>query len=242
MKNELVYRRIEEDVIPDKRLGRHVHHDPRSAGFNITNKLARLGLNQLAEVHHHRHTGPFDQGDLGSCTGNAAAGALDTDPVYGVKLHHRVYEPTAVKLYELATVLDPYEGSYPPDDTGSDGLSVAKAVQQKGWITSYYHAFSLEDAITALQSTPWICGTNWLTGMDSPDSNGVVKAEGSVRGGHEFEALGYILQNTGTYLDDLIEFINSWGRYWGEEGHFRMTVRDFGTLLEADGDVTVLVA
>jgi hypothetical protein len=240
VKDELVYERIEEDVIPDKRLGRHIHHDPRSAAFNVTQLVARV--EEFREVHHHRHTGPFNQGDLGSCTGNAAAGACDTDPVYGVKLHHRIYEPTAVKLYSLATQLDAYDGSYPPQDTGSDGLSVAKACVKKGFISSYLHAFTLEDALTALQTTPWIFGSNWYSSMDEPDDHGIVTVGGSVRGGHEYEALEYIPQGTGTYLDDLVGFINSWGRSWGEEGRFYMTVRDFGRLQDEQGDVTVLVA
>ena len=53
------------------RLGRHVEHDPRSRAFSA-------GTAAFKTIRHLRHGKAFDQGDLGSCTGNAMAGVLIT--------------------------------------------------------------------------------------------------------------------------------------------------------------------
>jgi len=47
---------------------------------------------------------PFDQGALGSCTGNAMAGVLMTDPIWVPG--RNLTEVDAVKLYKAATKLD----------------------------------------------------------------------------------------------------------------------------------------
>ena len=58
-------------------LGRHVNHDPRSRRFAFRAQQATL-----APVFHERHVPIFDQGSLGSCTGNAALGILATGPYW----------------------------------------------------------------------------------------------------------------------------------------------------------------
>ena len=70
--------RIEEQVIPGLRLGRHVRHDSRSLLF----PWQQSGT-PLQDVLLTRHIALLDQGDVGSCTGNAETGALGTDPLYG---------------------------------------------------------------------------------------------------------------------------------------------------------------
>jgi hypothetical protein len=98
----------------------------------------------------------LDQGALGSCTGNAAAGALGTDPLYNTLPagHPPLDEDFAVRVYSAATKIDPWPGDYPPDDTGSDGLSAAKACKALGLIPGYLHATSLDGMQAALQDTP----------------------------------------------------------------------------------------
>ncbi len=136
-------------------LGRRVEHDPRSRNYAFTQAVA-----VLKTVSHRSYGLPLDQGNLGSCTGNAAAGALDTVPLH--KTGERILrEKDAVTLYEAATRLDPWPGSYPPDDTGSSGLAVAKACKNAGYITGYRHAFGLDQALAALQVGPVITGIPW---------------------------------------------------------------------------------
>jgi hypothetical protein len=148
-------------------------------------------------------------------------------------------EADAVDLYELATHLDSYQGSYPPHDTGSSGLAVAKAAKQKGYITSYKHAFSIDAALAALQITPVITGVVWYEGFDNPDDSGLVKISGHIRGGHEFEVKGYHAENS--IMDSFVICENSWGLSYSNSGIFRFTVATWQKLLEQQGDATILL-
>jgi hypothetical protein len=223
-------RRVEKLERPGAgRLGRHVEHDERSRKFG----LEAPKVVPLDDVIWKRHGRVFDQGELGSCTGNAATGCLMTAPLY--RRFHNYGERTAIKVYSRATVLDGFAGSWPPEDTGSSGLAAAAALKERGLIREYRWAFGISEALTALQTGPVITGVDWYEGFDHPDSNGRVRLYGQVRGGHEFLVRGY-LRDTNEVLCD-----NSWGDGWGDHGSFRMYVSDWATLLERDGDVTVLV-
>lgn len=221
---------IPEQPVVGKPLGRHIEHDPRSRAYAVIVDHAA----PLRTVHHRRYGSPFDQGNLGSCTGNACAGALNTKPLHAIG-GPTLTEIEAVALYELATQLDGFPGAYPPEDTGSSGLAVAKAAVQKGLITSYRHAFGINDALQVLQAGPVITGINWYEGFDQPDPSGLVTISGQVRGGHEIEVLGYDALSKEIILE------NSWGLGWGVNGRFRMSVDTWARLLGEGGDVTVLV-
>jgi hypothetical protein len=61
------------------RLGRHVEHDPRSRAYAVSEDL--LPGSYSSAVHQVRIP-VLDQGDLGSCTGNAAEALAGSDPLY----------------------------------------------------------------------------------------------------------------------------------------------------------------
>jgi hypothetical protein len=219
----------------DPRLGRHVNHDPRSRSYPVREAAP------IVSVQHERHIPIFDQGDLGSCTGNAGIGCLGTGPFYTALAN--AWEPSyylfdesgAVSCYGDATRADSYAGAYPPDDTGSDGLSVAKVLKAKGEISGYQHAFSLGQGLQALMTRPVIVGVDWMQDMFSPDAEGIVHPTGALAGGHEFVWDGYDKPR------GLCWFTNSWGGGWSVGGRFAMPAEEFGTLLARDGDVTAFV-
>jgi hypothetical protein len=223
--NELVSRRLPEEVVAGHRLGRHVLHDPRSRDFPAQRAP------QIVSVTHAAAGLPLDQGNIGSCTANALCGALDSAPD---NTSGRAYdENAAVQLYELETKL---EGEpYPPNDPGGSGLMVCKAATQLGWIRAYHHAFGLQHALEALVIQPVITGVNWYTSFDTPDSNGLVAiAPGAtVRGGHEVVADGIDAEN------QLVWFWNSWGPSFAQGGRFCMSFATWEQLLSEQGDVTV---
>jgi Papain family cysteine protease len=209
-------------------LGRHVEHDPRSRGYSVV-----VDHNQpLRKVTHRRYGSILNQGQLGSCTGNAMAGAVNTAPIHkpGAK---PLVEADAVSIYEAATLVDNVPGVYPPDDTGSSGLAVCKVAKSRGLISAYHHAFSLSDALQALMAGPVIVGMDWYEGFDTPDTNAVVTIQGQVRGGHEVEAVGY------DPATRLVKFANSWGKTYGKAGYFFMLDGTLGQLLNQQGDVQV---
>jgi hypothetical protein len=213
------------------RLGRHVHHDPRSRDY---------GVGVAGEVHHsvwHEHVGPvLDQGSLGSCTGNALAQCLNTRPLLrdGDGL---LTEVDAVRIYSEATAIDPFEGQYPPDDTGSDGLDVCKAAKAEGLISRYEHAFGLDQVLRTLARQPVIVGTVWFESMFSPDAKGriPVKARSGVAGGHEYLLWGLDTRYHRVWM------LNSWGAGWGQAGAAYLTWSDLGRLLDDGGDCTAPV-
>ncbi len=217
--------RLEEDVRDGMRLGRHVEHDPRSRSYAV--QAASLGT--LTSVRHRRLVPIYDQGNIGSCTGQACAGALSTAP-----FRHRYREASAVRFYSQATKLDDDPATYPPTDTGSTGLAVAKAALARKLCSSYQHAFSLEAALTALQTGSVMLGMAWKTGCDTPDSSGLIRWTGNVRGGHE------------PLLDEidverkLVWLSNSWGTGYGLKGRAALSWDDLGAALADQGDVTML--
>lgn len=233
-----IYKRLIPEagpVILDRRLGRHVEHDPRSKNFPAE------GAPQIVDVLHAAFGLPLNQGSLGSCTANALAGAANTQPNFtGALALARtklwVYphdELDAVDLYEKETA---DEGQpYPPNDPGGSGLAVCKAARELAWIERYAHAFSLDAALRALVLRPVITGINWYTSFDSPDSNGLVAiAPGAtVRGGHEVVVVGIDTES------QMIALWNSWGLVWGSGGKFYMSYATWEQLLAEDGDVTV---
>jgi hypothetical protein len=208
-------------------LGRLVDHDPRSLNFPAdTTPL-------IKSVRWERRSPVFDQGQVGSCTGNAAAGWLATDTAARAG-RNDVDEKMALEVYSKATHLDRARGVYPPTDTGSSGLAVAKALVRLGLTTGpYRHAFGLNHALSALQTGPVLVGMEWLTGCDHPDKTGLISYTGTVRGGHE------ILADEVDVDTSLIWFTNSWGAGWGAGGRFAMKFADFEYALHSHGDVTV---
>lgn len=211
------------------RLGRHVEHDERSRCF-----AAPHASGPLVSVDWPRHCDPFDQGDLGSCTGNAMAGAAMTGPLF--KVGRLLDEAAAVTLYEAATRLDKVPGHYPPEDTGSSGLAVAKAAQRSGLISAYHHAFGLSAALYALSKGPVIIGISWYAGFDTPvGSAAQLVISGPSRGGHEVVLDGIDVKA------GMVKGTNSWGIGWGNRGRFVMSFGAFGRLLAESGDVVVPV-
>jgi hypothetical protein len=227
---------IPELLDPHRRLGRHIAHDPRSRDFRVD---APPGA-QFRTVVHERYSPILDQGELGSCTGNAMAGALAcaplcADPAAGARFD----ETLAVKLYSGATRRDSIGGFYPPVDTGSSGLAVAKEARAEGLISSYGWAFTVAGLLHALQGSPVIVGVPWYAGFDQPSGpSALVQPTGQIRGGHEFVLRG--LEVTGTDADGWrLHADNSWGPGFGADGSFCFTVATWRVLRSQHADVVV---
>jgi hypothetical protein len=228
----VVHRRIPVTEVEGKPLGRHIHHDSRSLDYLVP-KMSRRDQRKMTSYSWHRDVPIFDQGQLGSCTGNAAVGCIGTDPFYATLPKGTTpNEPLAVSVYSDAEKVDGGAG-YPPEDDGSSGLSVAKVLKTRGLIDSYRHITSLAAAKTAITAGPFIVGSYWYDGMDTPDSTGLVTATGTVRGGHEYLCVGY------DAAADLWWFDNSWNTTYGDGGTFCYSSATFTALLAQQGDATV---
>lgn len=224
---------IHKEIIPvvDPRLKRQINHDSKSKEFAFDT----TGI-EIADVIHDRLIPILNQLQVGSCTGNAAIGAINTNP--HVQAEYPIFQPDedgALALYSAAEEVDG-DGPYPPNDHGSSGLSIAKVLLKLGLISGYQHTFTLDGALKALSKYPLLVGSNWYEGMFNPDADGQVHVDTTqaIAGGHEW------LVRKNTVETGLIGNDNSWGAEWGLAGSFTMSWIDFEKLLLAGGDVIVL--
>jgi hypothetical protein len=236
-------------------LGRKQYHDPRNAEFAIGERPSWA----VSSASWQRRVPIFDQGQLGSCVGNSAAGWVATDNAdrsglqqvvisqslaltgsgsfdgnYRTAVTVSVDETLAVRTYSLATTLDSFTGTYPPDDTGTDGPSGAKALTKLGLAGQYLHAFSLAALQSALQKGPVMWGTVWYNSMFDLDSNNylVVKPSSGEAGGHEPLIVAW------DKTTDVYKVANSWATSWGDGGYFYVKAPDMKSLLSKGGDLT----
>lgn len=226
---------LHEHVVPGKRLGRHVFHDPRSLSYPFAAPTV-----EVASVRWSADSDPIlDQGNVGSCTGNATVGSL----LCSLGVLHKALSPEqaaglnehlALQIYSLASQTDPFPGAYPNQDTGSDGLDAAKAAVKLGLISGYSHALSFQAFLQALATAPVIAGIQWMSTFDNPGADGLVSYGGYVRGGHEicFDEIDVEHQ--------IVWFRNSWTDQWGLKGRAYMPYDTVQKLLANQGDVTVL--
>ncbi len=214
-------------------LGRHVQLDPRSLAF----AGPVLPRSVIQSVTWTRRCPVLDQGQLGSCTGDAAAGWVGTDNAARPG-QPGIDQTTAEDLYHLATTLDEFPGVWRPDDSGSSGLGAVKALKAAGYIGAYTHAFSLAALATALQSGPALIGVPWYNSSFDPAGDGRIPVDTStgLAGGHELCVDAYERRNG---VDDRYWVTNSWGESWGVAGRAYFTALDLALLLTDDGDVTV---
>lgn len=213
----------------DPRLRRHVTHDPRSRNYALTD--TRVPARAIAWPR----LGPIlDQGEIGSCTANAGLGLLMTQPFARPGVTYT--EQDALALYHDETLIDDREipGVYPPDDTGSSGLYLMKALQRRGLIKGYRHAFSANAALNALQYGPVAVGTVWLNSMMEPNPRShvlTVDPRSGEDGGHEYVVDGW------NPASGRVRMTNSWSDQWGQHGSAYINYRDFVWLLAQQGDV-----
>lgn len=231
-------RTIFRERIPstDPRCRRHVLHDSESRRYEFpTDGLA------IADVEHVRTLPILDQGSVGSCTAECGFGILGTAPYSSPAVASAVAgafgsfdQAGAYRLYSAEETIDG-DGPYPPQDNGSTGLTLAKALRAAGLISGWTQTFSLDSALKALTRYPLATGTLWYNSMFDPSPDGVLTVDprSGIAGGHEYEIVGYDAAR------GLVKLANSWSASWGVAGFAFMQAEDWGALLADSGDVTV---
>jgi hypothetical protein len=234
----------------DPRLGRHVLHDARSA-FYAHGVMPRSAVKS---VEWERHIPILDQGQTRqSCVPNNAPEFLGTDAagytgVSSVTVPEAdtqgqftagsawaLDEGFARQMYRLVTRLDSYQGQWEPDDTGSDGLTLAKALKMLGFADRYSHAFTYGALVSALQRGPVTLGLEWENSMFTTGADGKITIDynSGVAGGHQVFARKFDADNDRVWID------NSWGTSFGLDGRGWFQGDELAAHLKRSGDVTV---
>lgn len=217
-----VYVKTVEQHYPQ--LGRQVVHDPQSRGFALTVKVDR-------STWHNKRVRLYDpipnpNQKIGNCTGCAKAMQFNAQTN---RISGRVFNmKDADRFYSRATSLDPWPGSWEPDDTGSSGLGSAKAAQQLGDGGEYRWLFGGVDHVVQaiMEDTVVSNGTWWYESMFDIDPYGRIEVAGDRAGGHQWIARGYDVDT-----DEVI------GRcWWGTFRDFKIKRTVLGDLLADDGD------
>lgn len=186
-------------------LGRQLVHDSKSRMFPAAPTIDRATWHD--KVVRVYDPSPNPNQCHGECTGCAKAMEMNAagNRVSGVVLNM----DNAHAFYKLATTLDPFAGSWPPDDTGSSGLAAAKAAQKLGIGAGYRHVFGGANEVVQLIMLGRVVnvGTWWYDGMFNPNSSGIIKPTGDIAGGHQYIARGYDVDR------DLVRIRCWWGTF-----------------------------
>lgn len=208
----------------DRRLDRIPQFDERSRAFPA---LARVTVAEPITVLWPCDVW-LDQGKEGACVGFSIATEGVAMPVV-----ETASAEVARRLYKRAQQLDEEPGE---NYSGTSVLAGTKAAVELGWYTEYLWAFGVSDLALALSTGPAVLGIPWLTGMMTPDPDGMVHATGQREGGHAICCRGYHAETRRFRLR------NSWGRDWGADGDCFVDYSDMGSLLADQGEAMVPVA
>ena len=165
----------------------------------------------------------LDQDGTPECVAAGILGALDCDDAQ--------HNDPGFTSADIDAFFKRIPGAGPDGAYVRDGLKAAKSA---GYITGYSLLRSEAEIVDWLEHYgPVVIGSDWLTGMDTPDEHGYVLVAGDLRGGHCW----YMNGDVAGY-----DCVNSWGDGWGRGGHFFMTRTQFRKLLaEADTEAWAIV-
>lgn len=165
----------------------------------------------------------LDQGQLPRCVGYATRQWLSSSPVPDPS------GPDQDTLYFEAQKRDEWPGE------GYDGTSdrgSMKYLQELGYIEEYRWSSRAEEGLAfVLTRGTLLLGIPWLAGMDEPDKEGIIRATGAERGGHEILVAG------ASRTRGLFRLLNSWGPGWGQNGRAWISGEDLQALLDRRGSL-----
>lgn len=205
-------------------LGRQMVHDERSRGFAMPVKVDRSSWHDKAVRVYDPIPNPYQQ--VGCCTGVAkmvqfnATGNRKTGEVLGMA--------TALQVYSQSTKIDPFEGTWPPTDTGSSGLASCKAAQDAGLGGEYRWLFGGADEVVenVMAGRVISVGTWWYESMFDLQPGNRLEVSGEKAGGHQWAVRGYDVSS------DMVM-----GRcWWGSFRDFWIARSALADLLADDGD------
>jgi hypothetical protein len=233
-------------VVLDPRIDRIPRHDDASRMYAAVDRLD-VGVPRTSKL---LRPGPLalNQRREGGCGGWSAALGLNASP-----MRHKppLTDADAQSLYYEAQQNDPYPGgeypgASPAGQGGTDLISVAKAMQRRGLISSYYWAFGIDDLVRVLRSGYGAqLGIPWYASQYETEPSGkvVVDPTSELVGYHAIWALCFRYAPIPGYTRRRVEHVvwqNSWGEvdygveWYGLGGHGFVLVEDLEPLLRKE--------
>lgn len=210
-------------------LGRIYVQDDRDKKYLIENKLS-LPKTLLTSKYWGSDGWWGDQEKTPMCVGYAWAHWVEDGPIeHGGKAP--IILPTLI--YREAQKLDEWPGE---NYAGTSVRGAAKYLKNTNKISSYLWTYDINVLInTVLTTGPVVVGTNWYSSMFRPDRNGLIRAVGSLSGGH-----AYVINGVDR-TKQLFRIKNSWGRSWGKSGHAFISFSDMDKLIKQNGEVCLAI-
>ena len=217
--------------------GRRYSPDPEDRGYLMRRQMGAPGTPLPSRRTWRINSESLDQGNTGTCVGQAWRNFLRCAPIRTDKR-----APTAYDIYRMAVQTDEWssnddEANLPDRDPGlDDGTSVragAEAVTKTGRLKSFLWAFNLQSAVEwVLTEGPVVLGLNWYDSMSRPNAAGIatISPQAASIGGHAFLMRG--VNNT----TRLALCTNSWGDDWGKSGEFYLPFADLERLIHEQGE------
>lgn len=185
----------------------------------------------------------LDQGQEGACVGFGWTGELLASPA-PFRTDSLTGSKYAQSIYEAAKKVDEYPGE---NYEGTSVLAGAKVLKDKGYLSEYRWAFSVEDIRnTIITQGPVVIGIPWLDGMYETRPSGLVDVSGPEVGGHCLVLTGYNpkmrIAGEGYFKRyEVFRWRNSWGTVYGKNGDGWIQASDLYTLLKQTGEACVPV-
>jgi hypothetical protein len=215
---------VERIVQQSPLLGRHKVHDPRSRDFALPTTVDRSTWRTKAIRVYDPSPNPNQPN--GCCT--AVAKCVQLNAAGNRKPGRVLNMDDAQRIYARETVIDPFPGTFPPDDTGSDGLSSCKVAVEEGLGGEYLWLFGGADEVVqnVMAGRVVSVGTSWYWNMFNTDADGRVSVSGDLAGGHQWSVRGYSRSRDWVL-----------GRcWWGTFRDFWIARSDLDALLRDGGD------
>lgn len=189
------------------KFGRLREFDERSWNFQVR-RIVADGTVPVTIMYECNKV--LDQLTSSECVGYAGAHYGIATPIPQTSINSTI----AHQFYKGAQDNDEWPGS---DYEGTSGVGLFKYLKKIGFCTGGYWAFSLQEELLGISHVgPALTGTNWMTGMMEPDSEGFIKATGYNEGGHEYLRLGINME------EEYIWIHNSWGKSYGLNGRAKI--------------------
>lgn len=182
---------------------------------------------------------PFagNQGSVGACEAFTQLDIACAKPRTLSFAYQTLFNSAALNAYHWITANDPYPGTWPSDDTGSDSLTGCKWLVANGYAKGCQVLNGMAAVKVAIQSGPVITGMNWPDSFMTPDRCGYVTLGNKIDGGHAEGLMGYNVVTDAWLLQNHWDALPAhWGVCIGTHCSYHLLTSSqlFSSTLDAD--------